>query len=176
MFVLSFLVALFFLPIKIYLGLHQFEIAKILNGEESPISISSVINTNALKQHWEQHSASLKQFSQQQSVVLREQCSKKSAVLQEQCQLTINRIKNRATASMNQAKSSYNSDVENPMLQTNITRIYNESPQHNNINIQAPVFKKPFSREAAPSPKIERRQPIYMNKNAERQDGFSPSE
>ena len=62
------------------------------------------------------------------------------------------------------------------MLQTNITRIYNESPQHNNINIQAPVFKKPFSREAAPSPKIERRQPIYMNKNAERQDGFSPSE
>lgn len=175
LFVFSFLVALFFVFLKVYLSLHQLEIAKILNGEESPIHISSVINTDALRQHWQQHSANLRQHCQQHTVVLREQCSKKSASIQEQCQQTLNRIKTRATATINQAKSSAHfnqSDVENPMLTTNITRIYHEPPQ-----VQPPPYMKPVSRECAPSPKIERRQPIYMNKNVEKQEAsFSQAE
>lgn len=179
LFILSFLVALFFVFFKVYLFLHQLEIAKILNGEQSPVNISSVINTDALRQQWEQHSTTLRQHCQQQSVVLREQCHKKSASIQEQCQLTLNRLKNRATATINQAKagtsSAYQSDVENPMLTTNITRIYHEPAQ-----VQPPVYKKPMSRECAPSPKIERRQPIYMNKTLGGEKpadaGFSQSE
>lgn len=74
----------------------------------------------------------------------------------------------------NKASTSFQSDVENPMLQTNITRIYHEPAQQ---QVQPPPYKKP-SRECAPSPKIERRQPIYMNKVEKQANdaSFSPQE